>query len=636
MNACRCFIKRSVMKFLKINFLLLFVYFLFCSHCPHKAKKWEVTSSNGKNTISLSLDEHGQLVYYIDSYGTRVVEPSKMGVSTTDEKTTFLEGLIFKKVQARQISEIYVLPTGKRSHYQNNCLEKTFTFTNKEKKELKIVCRAYNDGVAFRYVINHRGEIIIKDENTRFHFPPETTTWMMNYQPNYEQFYPKRMLDTITAKELAYPTLMKVKNDHWLLLSEASVYDQPATHLSNETTGDLKVMLPQASYVVKDQWESPWRTFILGNKLGTIVESTLVENLNPPSEIKDMSWIKPGVAVFPWWGDYLSNSHIDTMKKYVDLASEMNWNWIEFDVSLVGSPWRTSKLWEQTEWLPQFTAYAKSKGINVYGWDEINVLKTKAGRDHVFGKYKQLGIKGIKIDYIDSDKDYAMRFRDTALRDAAKYQFMVSFHGETVPRGQRRKWPNVMTLEAVRGAEYYTFKGDHSPSPVHNCTLPFTRNVVGPMDYTPVTFTIRSENPRKTTYAHELALPVIFESGWTCMADRPASYLNSPAKDFLKRIETTWDETKFIDGYPGQFICLARRKGKNWYMAAINAGGEREISIPLDFIKKGDYIIKLYEDKAGEELTNVNIRMAQVSKGGLLKVKLAENGGFATIIDNAY
>ncbi|HWJ25559.1 MAG TPA: glycoside hydrolase family 97 C-terminal domain-containing protein, partial [Flavisolibacter sp.] len=166
--------------------------------------------------------------------------------------------------------------------------------------------------------------------------------------------------------------------------------------------------------------------------------------------------------------------------------------------------------------------------------------------------------------------------------------------------------------------------------------LPFTRNVVGPMDYTPVTFTIRSENPRKTTYTHELALPVIFESGWTCMADRPAAYLNSPAKDFLKRIETTWDETKFIDGYPGRFICLARRKGKNWYLAAINAGGEREITIPLNFIKKGDYTIKLYEDKAGEELTNVNIRTVKVSKGGLLKVKLAENGGFATIIDHAY
>ena len=636
MIACRCFIKRSVMKFLKINFLLLSVSFLFCSYSNHKTKRWEVTSSNGENTISLSLDEHGQLVYYIDSYGTRVVEPSEMGVTTTDEKITFLEGLIFKTVQTRQISETYILPTGKRSHYQNNCLEKTFTFENKGKKELKIICRAYNDGVAFRYVINHQGEIIIKDEHTRFHFPPQTTTWMMNYQSNYEQFYPERTLDTITAKELAYPALMKVKSDHWLLLSEASVYDQPATHLSNEATGDLIVMLAQASYLVKDQWLSPWRTFILGNQLGTIVESTLVENLNPPSEIKDMSWITPGVAVFPWWGDYLANSHIDTLKKYVDLAAAMNWNWIEFDVSLVGSPWRTSKLWETTEWLPRFTAYAKSKGINVYGWDEINVLRTKAGRDHVFGRYSQLGIKGIKIDYIDSDKDYAMRFRDTALRNAAKYKFMVSFHGETVPHGQRRKLPNVMTLEAVRGAEYNTFKGDHPPSPVHNCTLPFTRNVVGPMDYTPVTFTIRSENPRKTTYTHELALPVIFESGWTCMADRPAAYLNSPAKDFLKRIETTWDETKFIDGYPGRFICLARRKGKNWYLAAINAGGEREITIPLNFIKKGDYTIKLYEDKAGEELTNVNIRTVKVSKGGLLKVKLAENGGFATIIDHAY
>ena len=171
-----------------------------------------------------------------------------------------------------------------------------------------------------------------------------------------------------------------------------------------------------------------------------------------------------------------------------------------------------------------------------------------------------LGIQGIKIDYIDSDKQYAMQFRNSAMKDAADKKLMVSFHGETMPRGQRRTYPNVMTLEAVLGAEYYTFKGNHSPSPEHNCTLPFTRNVVGPMDYTPVTFTIRPDVPRTTTYAHELALSVIVESGWLVMADRPEAYLNSPAKEFLKKIESAWDETRFIDGFP--VIIFAWPEGK--------------------------------------------------------------------------
>jgi alpha-glucosidase len=426
---------------------------------------------------------------------------------------------------------------------------------------------------------------------------------------------------------------MRVKDKLWMLITEASVYDQPATHLRKTGKGnELAVELPEDHYTVTSKWESPWRTFILGDKLATIVESVTTENLNPSSLTSDMSWIEPGPAVFPWWGNYMANSYIDTLKRYVDLASEMHWKWIEFDVSLVGSPLRTSKLWETTPWLAEFTSYAKSKGINVYGWDEINVLKTREGRDHVFGRYQDLGIRGIKMDYIDSDKQYAMCFRRDAMSDALKRKMMVSFHGETMPHGQRRTFPNVMTLEGVRGAEYYTFRVK-GPSPEHNCTLPFTRNVVGPMDYTPVTFTIRPENPRKTTYAHELALAVIFESGWMVMADRPDAYLKSPAKEILKNLETAWDETRFIEGYPGEYVCLARRKGKKWFIAGINAGKERRVEIPLNFISKEDHHIKIYEDKPGEEMTNLLIRNETVSPGKTLIVNMMPNGGFTTLIE---
>ena len=223
-------------------------------------------------------------------------------------------------------------------------------------------------------------------------------------------------------------------------------------------------------------------------------------------------------------------------------------------------------------WIPELTAYAREKNILVYGWDEIKVLDNKAGRDFVFDRYKEMGLDGIKIDYIDSDSKYAMMFRDTACAEAAKRKMMVSFHGETLPRGHRRRYPNIMTNEGVRGAEYYTFKGAQSPDSRHNCTLPFTRNVVGSMDYTPVTFTIRDENPRTTTYAHELALAFAFESGWICMADRPAAYLNSPARPLLEKIEAAWDQIHFIVGFPGEYFCVARCKAGKWFVAGINGG----------------------------------------------------------------
>jgi len=592
-----------------------------------------VKSPDKSNIITLELNEGGTLYYSIQSHGIKAIDKSLMGMDISDPALDFNSGLTFINYRESAINETYTLPTGKTSTYVNKAIESVFIFRNRDNKQLQVVCRAFDDGIAFRYVVDSPKDITITKENTHFNIPQNTLSWMMNYIPQYENFYPKRLLDTIGIKPLSYPALMHIDNKLWMLLTEASVYDQPATHIKKTGVGnDLVVELPEEQYTVSPKWESPWRTFILGTKLATIVESVMVENLNPPSSVSDLSWIEPGVAVFPWWGNYMANSYIDTLKRYVGLAAEMNWKWIEFDVSLVGSPLRTSKLWETTKWLPEFTSYAKSKGINVYGWDEINVLKTKEGRERVYGRYLDLGIKGIKIDYIDSDKQYAMCFRRDAMRDALIKKMMVSFHGETMPHGQRRTYPNVMTLEGVRGAEYYTFKVN-GPTPEHNCTLPFTRNVVGPMDYTPVTFTIRPENPRKTTYAHELALGVIFESGWMVMADRPDAYLHSPAKEFLRKMESTWDETRFIDGFPGEYVCLARRKGYKWFIAAINSGKERRIDIPLNFIRDGSYAIKIYEDKPGEEMTNVLIRNETVTSGKTLSVKMMANGGFSTVID---
>lgn len=595
-----------------------------------------VTSPSGENTLTLRLSASGGLRYSVRSQGAEVILPSAMGFALAGDSLGFHRGLKLVRVTTKQIDESYRLPTGKRRQYRNRCIEKTFLFRNEAGEDLGIVARAYDDGVAFRYVLKRPGKITVTAEYTQFHLPDSTLSWMMDFVPSYENFYPERALDTISARFLSYPALMRTPQA-WVLLTEASVYDQPATHLVKAGPGTvLESALPEKAYTVDSLWASPWRVFIMGKGLGTIVESSLVENLNPPSRIQDMSWIRPGVAVFPWWGNYLANSYPDTLKAYIDLAAKMGWKWIEFDVSLVGSPWHTSRKWETTPWLSELTAYAASKGVHVYGWDEMKTLHSPEGRDFVFGRYRQLHIEGIKIDYMNSDRADAVRFRDSALADAAAKHLLVSFHGASAPRGLRRKWPNLMTEEAVRGAEYYTFKGAEPPGPVHNCTLPFTRNVIGPMDYTPVTFTIRPENPRVTSYAHELALPFIFESGWTCMADRPEMYLRSPAIDMLKQIKTAWDDIHFIDGYPGRFVCLARRSGRDWYVAAINAGSPRTLAVPLDFIKKGSYSIRLYEDGAKDPLTRITVEGKTVSAGDTLHVRLARNGGFCTVFHEAY
>ena len=614
----------------RINIFFEIILITFVLYSCKSDDQFVVSSPDGTKTLRMVTNDKGSLSYEISDSGILLVPVSEMGVTCADPLYAFTEGLSFTGFTQNTVDESYQLPTGKQSIYHNHYNEKIFHFRNHDGNQFTVECRAYDDGVAFRYIFEKEGDIEILSENTRFNIPGHANTWMMNYREDYETYYLQRHLADIADKPLSYPALIHLY-DRWMLLTEASVYNHPGTRLLKAEDGGLSVGFPEESFTVSDRYESPWRTFIMGgDRLGPIVESVMVENLNPPSVIDDFAQFTPGVAVFPWWGNYLANSYIDTLKMYVDMAAEMDWAWIEFDVSLVGSPFRTSKLWETTHWLKEFTDYATSKGILVYGWDEINILNTKEGRDHVFGRYRDLGIKGIKIDYLNSDELSVMKFREDAMKDAAEYGLAVSFHGETLPRGQRRKYPNLMTCEAVKGAEYYTFDSD-CPTPEHNCILPFTRNVVGPMDYTPTTFTIR-ESPRTTTYAHELTLPFIFESGWTVMADRPEKYLESPAKELLKKIKATWDETVFIDGFPGEFVCMARRNGSDWFLAAINAGKVNNFKVKTDFLKEGTYTFKIFEDHTESPMHHINIREITVSAGDVIEIEMIPNGGFCAMI----
>lgn len=594
----------------------------------------ETVSPNGQNRIAFSLDDAGRLHYTVVCDGTTLVERSEAGIATS-VSGDFTEGLRRRATSRSYIDETYTLPTGKVSTYTNRANETSICFANAAGEELTLVARAYDDGVAFRYVVERPGAIEVTNEITAITLPAGAVTWAMDWTPHNEGEYPRRTIAELETAGLAYPVLVETRG-RWMLLSEADVYDIPATHLeADPAASTLRIAYApeDPSFTVEDRFSSSWRAFMVGSELGTIVQSTLLENLNPPSLIEDQSWIEPGVATFPWWDNHLANSHIDTLKAYVDLAAEMDWEWIEFDVALVGSPFRASRQWETTEWLPELVGYARSRGIRVYGWDDIATLCGEAGRSHIFGSYRELGIDGIKIDYVESESQAMMRARDTALRVAADYGLMVSFHGELTPRGQRRSYPHTMTLEGVRGAEYYTFRNDKPLSAEHNCTLPFTRNVVGPMDYTPTTFTIRPENPRVTTYAHELALPFVFESGWVCMADRPDVYLSSPARPILKRIEASWDETRLLDGYPGEYVCMARRKGDSWYIGALNAATPRTIEVALDFLAPGEYVFDVYEDKAGREMHEINVRTERKRAGERLTISMPRHGGYCTVID---
>ena len=309
---------------------------------------------------------------------------------------------------------------------------------------------------------------------------------------------------------------------------------------------------------------------------------------------------------------------------YQGVISEGGWEWIEFDTALIDGSNRGTDTWMTTPWVPDLIRYADSKGVNVYGWDHWKNLDTPEKRDKIFGLFNKLGIKGINIDFLNSDSQEKFKFRDDAARDCLRHKLMLSFHGATIPRGQQRRWPHIAAWEAVHGAEWYMSWSSNPNPPSHNCTLPFTRNVLGSMDYTPVTF---STERRGTTDAHELALSVIFESGWQCLADSPESYAKSPAAPFLRQVPAAWDDIHFIDGYPGKFVCLARRKGRDWFLAAINAAQPRRLTVPLDFLEPHDYSVKLYKDSADGK--SITVEQLTVNPTKPLQIPLPPNGGLA-------
>nr|MDQ2730339.1 glycoside hydrolase family 97 catalytic domain-containing protein [Armatimonadota bacterium] len=317
-----------------------------------------------------------------------------------------------------------------------------------------------------------------------------------------------------------------------------------------------------------------------------------------------------------WWSQ--DTGDLALQKHYVDFAQSMGWEY-----NLVDAGWTD---WNNKNPAPQITElvnYARDRGVRILVWCFAHDLDTPEKRAARLPLWRSWGVAGFKADFFDSDSRAAMQLRDDILREAWANHLLVNFHGDQTPRGHDRTWPNFLTREGVRGAEYYKF-GPY-PTPTYNCTLPFTRNVPGPMDYTPVTFSTKN---RTTTAAHELALSVVFQSGLLHLADSPESYNSRPAAlQFLKAVPADWDETRFLDGYPARYACLARRHGNDWFVGMINAGSARSMSVPLRFLKGGSYRLDLFYD--GKVADTIEMTTSTVSSRTTLQVAVPANGGFA-------
>ena len=481
--------------------------------------------------------------------------------------------LPLKGIKAQRLKTDYRMLSGKRLHCTNQA---------NEYRVGEMTVRLYDDGLAYRYEspVKEQAAYVIPEG-----FYPLQTTYKVKAQRSFSAVSKDADGNCI---RWSFPVLLEANDGVFALLTEANIEKgQSASSLYND--GEL-------FRVVQDEGEnkghSPWRVVIVGT-LGDVVESTLVTDVSEPCKLEDTSWIKPGVVSWVYWAYNHGSDDYNIIKKYSDLAATLHLPYV-----LIDAEWDRMKDGKTIE---DAVSYAKSKGVKPLIWYNSSVgwvdgaptpkyrLNKPEDREKEFAWCEKIGVAGVKIDFFSGENQKNMDFCIDLMESAARHHLLVNFHGATVPRGWQRTYPNLLSTEGVYGAEWYNNVPTFTKAAAsHNATLPFTRNVVGPMDYTPCAFS-DSQHPHITSHAHELALTVLFESGLQHLADRPESFLAQPqdVQDFLSLLPAAWDETRFVSGYPGESCVLARRSGNTWYVAGINGTDEtKTLSVPLPFIKK--------------------------------------------------
>jgi hypothetical protein len=651
----------SILKIKKIFFW--FILLVILNACKSKSKtNWELLSPDGtiKVTIDNTLkDSMSLLSYRVERIqGDSLIEiigRSPLGIIRKDN--SFYKNLEFiGEKKNDNIEDSYALKSGKALHVKSISNEMILQFKNIEEQPINIIFRTYDDGIAFRYKFPNKDSLKYKiiQELSGFKVSQQKA-WIQQYDTvsKYTPAYEKMYKNGIALKDQSaapngwcFPALFQT-NKNWVLLTESNL--EPSyfgAHLSKQDKDNVfTIQLPlkgEAMGVGEIQpistlpWTTPWRTIIIGESLGTIIESDMVTNLSKPNVLKETDWIKPGRASWSWWSSVAVGRNLDTLVHFVDLAAKMKWEY-----SLVDANWNLMPKGE----MDSLVSYANSKNIGLLLWynsgGKHNIV-TEEPRDLMFDavqrkiefkRISKLGIKGIKVDFFQSDKPFIIQQYIGILEDAAAAKLLVNFHGCTIPRGWRRTYPNLVSMESIMGAENYRYSQEFAEySPMLNTISVATRNVIGPMDYTPVTFS-KSNYQHLTSYGHELALSVVFESGITHFADKVSAFENMPkyVQYFLKIVPVASDEIKYLEGIPGKDMVLARRKGTTWYIGGINGENkDKKFTINIaDFTEDTYEVTQIIDGKTNTEFAH---KTGKLNSATSFIVEMLPYGGFVVVL----
>lgn len=646
------------------NRLKLLVW-LFALSGPLAAQSVSVNGPDGKLQLTVSCPSaNGEVSYAVTYNGKQMLESSPLGMETN--VGDFYRGLQLKEHKVTALDTVYEQSRIKASHIHYRANELLCSFVNGEGKNVQITFRVSNNDVAFRYTMPReqgKGSVTVNSERTGFRFPSQTTTFLCpqsdamigwkRTKPSYEEEY---KADAPMNERSGYghgytfPCLFKVGDDGWVLLSETGVDSRYCgSRLSDWDNGVYRIAFPMpeenngngtVAPAFSLPGSTPWRTVTVGETLKPIVETTVPWDVVEPRYTTTHDY-KPGRGTWSWilWQD--GSINYDDQVRYVDLAAAMGYEYV-----LIDNWWDNNIGRDRME---QFIKYARSKGVEVFLWysssgywndieqSPVNRMDNSIARKQEMRWLQSQGVKGIKVDFFGGDKQETLRLYEEILSDADDHGLMVIFHGCTLPRGWERMYPNYVGSEAVLASENLVFSQHFCDNEAFNATLhPFIRNAVGCMEFGGVFLNKRLNRSndggtiRRTTDIFQLATAVLFQNPIQNFALAPNNLTDAPqiCLDFMKQVPTTWDETRFIDGYPGRYIVLARRHGNTWYIAAVNATAE-PLKLKLDLPVLAGQEVSLYSD---DKKMQPQLKLQKIKTDGSLQLTVQPQGG-AVIVE---
>jgi alpha-glucosidase len=648
---------------MKLSILLLICFALPFAASAQSGKNYHVKSPDGK--IDITIITAKTISWSVNHEASEVILPSLVSI-TLDNGEVLGQNAAIKSAKTATVNQVLNTPIYKKDNVQDNYNQLTLSF----KGDYGLVFRAYNDGIAYHFFTNKKGDIIVKNEEANFNFKNDDKAFLPfandyrnhdKFNTSFEAHYDNISLSAIKKDTLAFlPVLIDLGNGEKAALLEADLQDYPGMYVTGkqgqyglhgafapypvqESLSNINyVVNKRADYIAKTNGTRnfPWRVVIISTEDKQLANNDMMQRLAAPSKVADLSWIKPGKVAWDWWNDW-NITHVDfkaginvpTYKYYIDFAAANKLEYIVIDEG-----------WSDDHDLNKFKLdvqqvvdYGKQKHIGVILWSTWYAISRNT--DDLFTKFAQMGIKGFKVDFMDRDDQKMVSSLYELARKAADHHLMMDYHGMYKPSGIQRTWPNVINCEGVKGLENMKWGTDNQPG--YDVSIPFIRMLSGPMDYTPGAMRNASKdafrpvnsNPMSQgTRCHQLAMYTILEAPLQMLSDNPTIYKQEQeSTDFIASVPTVFDETVALDGKVGEFVSITRRKGNTWYAGAMTSWNAREIPVDLSFLGDGNYKAIIFEDgvNADRDATDYTRKVINVTSKDKFTVKLAPGGGWA-------